>query len=239
MLTTDGGLLDGRLRYRQPAEGFRSGIEPVLLAASVPALPGQHVLEAGTGAGAGLLCLHARVPDVESTGVELDPEIAALAAFNAASNGFSRMRVVTADILTVALAGPFDHAMANPPYHPEGPTSPLAARERAKRGPAALIRAWVGRLAASIRPRGTVTMILPSSAVHTCVGALAESGCACTVIFPLWPKPGRDAKLVLVRGIRGARAPMRLAAGLILHRPDGEFTGEAQEILRTGHKLAL
>ena len=65
MLTSDGCLLDGRVRYAQPAsgsDGYRTGIEPVLLAASIPAQAGQRVLEAGVGAGAGLICLAARVP---------------------------------------------------------------------------------------------------------------------------------------------------------------------------------
>ena len=60
MDTTEGTLLGGRVRYAQPARGYRTGIEPVLLAAAVPAVPGQAVLEAGTGAGAALLCLAAR-----------------------------------------------------------------------------------------------------------------------------------------------------------------------------------
>ena len=59
---TDGHLLGGRVSYAQPREGFRSGIEPVLLAAAIPARPGEHVLEGGSGAGAALLCLAARVP---------------------------------------------------------------------------------------------------------------------------------------------------------------------------------
>lgn len=239
MLTTEGGLLQGRLRYRQPAQGFRSGIEPVFLAASIPALPGQHVLEAGTGAGAALLCLHARIPDVESTGVERDPDLAGLAANNAAENGFSRMRIVTGDILATALAASFDHVMTNPPYHAAGPASPVAARERAKRGSVPLLRAWIARLAASVRPRGTMTVVVPSGAVPTCVEAMAESGCACTVVFPLWPRQGNDAKLVLVRGVRGSRAPMRLAAGLTLHEADGRFTDAAQAVLRGGSPLLL
>ncbi|HJS85951.1 MAG TPA: SAM-dependent methyltransferase, partial [Acetobacteraceae bacterium] len=61
MDVTGGTLLGGRVRYAQPAEGFRSGIEPVLLAAAVPARPGECVLEGGSGAGAGLLCLAARI----------------------------------------------------------------------------------------------------------------------------------------------------------------------------------
>ena len=48
-------FLGERLRIRQPATGYRAGSDPVFLAASVPALPGQSVLELGTGAGTALL----------------------------------------------------------------------------------------------------------------------------------------------------------------------------------------
>ena len=206
MLTTDGTLLNGRLLYRQPAEGFRSGIEPVFLAASVPAVAGERVLEAGTGAGAALLCLHARVCGVELVGVELDPDIACLSAANAAANGLVSMRVLAGDILSVALPDPFDHAIANPPYHPRGPASPVPERERAKRGEDDLIRRWVIRLAAAVRARGTVTVVLPSGAVPTAVEAMESAGCGGLVLYPLWPKAGRDAKLVLLRGVRGSRS---------------------------------
>ena len=125
MVTTDGHLLGGRVSYRQPSTGFRSGIEPVLLAASVPAKPGEHVLEAGTGAGAALLCLSARVPEVRATGVEADAAMAGLAMANASSNGFTRVEIIPDRIEAAASGQTFDHALANPPYHPlAGTASP-------------------------------------------------------------------------------------------------------------------
>ncbi len=66
-------LLGGRLRHDQPPDGHRSGIEPVLLAAGVPAKPGEAVLEAGTGSGAALMCLAARVSRLAGLGLEIDP----------------------------------------------------------------------------------------------------------------------------------------------------------------------
>jgi tRNA1Val (adenine37-N6)-methyltransferase len=72
--------------YRQPIDGYRTGIEPVLLAASVPARSGQRVVEAGTGAGAGLLCLLARVAGLSAIGIERDADMAALARRNLADN---------------------------------------------------------------------------------------------------------------------------------------------------------
>ena len=239
MLTTQDGLLNGRLSYHQPAKGFRSGIEPVFLAASVPAREGERVLEAGTGAGAALLCLHARVAGLESLAVELDPEMAALARTNAAANGFDAMQVLTGDVLSADLPDGFDHAIANPPYHPPGSASPVPARETAKRGDAALIRAWVLRMAATLRPRGTLTLILPAGALPGCLSAMTEADCACSVLYPLWPRAERDTKLVLVRGVKGSAAPLRLSAGMILHLSDGSYTGAAQAILREGLALVF
>lgn len=235
-----GHLLGGRVIYHQPETGFRSGIEPVLLAASVPARAGDHVLEGGTGAGAALLCLGARTPGVRATGVEVDPTAADLATANARANGFAGIEIITGRIETAVLHRPFDHAFANPPYHlPNGTASPDATLEIAKRGSAALMSGWMSKLGGVLRHRGTLTLIVPAAMIPACLAAMAENGCPCTVLFPLWPKAGRPAKLVLLRGVKNARTPMLLAAGLVLHEPDGSFTAAAQAILRSGSALNL
>jgi tRNA1(Val) A37 N6-methylase TrmN6 len=238
VVTTEGRLLGGRVIHIQPESGFRSGIEPVLLAASVPAQSGEHVLEAGTGTGAALLCLHARVPSLRSVGVERDADVADLARANARANGFADMAVVTGPIESVTLARDFDHALANPPYHPAtGTMSPMSVREAAKRGSSSLLQIWVGRLAACLRHRGSLTLVMPSGMVPDGLIAMAAAHCPCTTLYPLWPKAGRAAKLVLLRGIRDSKAPMALSPGLVLHRPDGLFTPETESLLRDG--LAL
>jgi tRNA1Val (adenine37-N6)-methyltransferase len=240
MVITDDRLLGGRVIYRQPASGFRSGIEPVLLAASVPARNGEHVLEAGTGAGAALLCLSARVPGVCATGVESDAATAGLAVENAGANGLPGIEIIAGRIETASFQRRFDHAIANPPYHPaDGTASPDTSRDAAKRGSDALTAVWIGRLAGSLRDRGSLTLIVPASLCPACLAAMAQANCRCTVLFPLWPKADRAAKLVLLRGVKNARTPMRLAPGLVLHNPDGSFTDAAQAILGGGAVLEL
>ena len=71
-------LLDGKERHAQPVEGHRTGIEPVLLAACIPARPGERVLEGGTWSGAALLCPAHRVPGVVGLGIEVDAAMAAV-----------------------------------------------------------------------------------------------------------------------------------------------------------------
>jgi tRNA1Val (adenine37-N6)-methyltransferase len=237
--TTAGFLLGGKVRYRQTREGYRSGIEPVLLAAAVPARPGELVLEAGTGAGAGLLCLAIRVPGIGGVGVERDPVLAGLARENLAANGCEGIAVVEADIEALGEGERFAHAFANPPWHGPAGTPPAhAGRVGAKRGGERLA-AWVAALGRRIEPRGTLTLVLPAARMAEALEAAAAGGCGSGTIFPLWPRVGGEAKLVLVQAVRGGRSPLRLAAGLVLHEPDGRFTDAAEAVLRGGAGLSL
>ena len=59
-------LLGGRVKARQPDQGFRGGHDAVFLAAAVPG-GGASVLELGAGAGSASLCLAARRPDLSRT----------------------------------------------------------------------------------------------------------------------------------------------------------------------------
>ena len=240
MDTTDGTLLGGRVRYRQPAQGHRTGIEPVLLAAAVPARPGDRVLEAGLGAGAGLLCLAARVPGLQGTGIELDPDTAALARCNLRDNGLPGWSVLEMDLLALRTPGAYAHAFANPPWHDAaGTPSPDRRRLLAKRDAGAGLESWASVLSDAVQPGGTVTLVVPGASAVRGLRALHGAGCGGLVLLPLWPKPGRDARLAIVQGRRGSRAPDRVAPGLVLHHEHGGHTAEADAVLRGGGTLAV
>jgi tRNA1(Val) A37 N6-methylase TrmN6 len=235
-----GHLLGGRVIHAQQDTGHRSGIEPVLLAATIAARPGAHVLECGSGAGAGLLCLAARLPGITGVGIERDPSLVELAGANAAANGFAALRFVAGDVAMAAGLGPFDHAFANPPWHDAaGTVSPDAGRALARRAPAALPGIWVQSMAAALRPRGTISLILPAARLAPWLAACTAAGCGSVTLLPLWPRAGRAAKLVIIRAVRGGRGPMRLLPGLVLHAPAGGYSAAAEAVLRGGEALAL
>lgn len=244
---SEGHLLGGRVRYAQPRQGFRSGIEPVLLAAAVPVQAHEVVIEAGCGAGAALLCLAARVGGMRGCGVERDPALAALAARNIAANGWEgRLFIVAGDI--AALLSPkglppeesVDHVCANPPWHdPAATPSPDSARRCAKIAPADLVARWVGALSARLRRGGTMTLILPASQTTRALAAFAAAGLGDAALMPLWPRAGKPARLILIQARKGISRGETLLPGLVLHDAGGGFTEAAEAVLRHGAALLL
>lgn len=229
-------FLDGRVRVTQPQTGFRSGLDAVMLAAAIPAAPGQSVLELGAGAGTASLCLAARVPGLALTGVEIDAAAAVLARANAAANG-TDAHFIAADIFALppALKRDFDHVLANPPFHGEGQVSPDAARAAALMDGGTL-QDWLKLGLQRTVSGGFFTAILRANRLNEALAALPEKGvCA----FPLWPHAGEAPKRVIVQARKGSAAPFALLPGLVLHQPDSSWTPQADAVLRRGNALAL
>ena len=232
-------FLNGKVLASQTADGFRSGLDAVMLAASVPAAAGDEILELGSGAGVAALCLAARIPGCLVRGLEIDARLVALATANADANGVSdRVHFSVGD----ALAPPaefrreFAHVFCNPPFHgEEGQASPDAARAAALHDAGKLgdwLRAGLKRTASG----GTFTAILRADRLGEALAALPHRG---TLVLPLWPKAGVQAKRAIVQVRKGARHPLGFLPGLILHQEDGRYTREADAVLRDGAALPL
>jgi tRNA1(Val) A37 N6-methylase TrmN6 len=241
-LTAD-TLLDGRVRLTQPKGGYRVAIDPVLLAAAVPAGAGERVLDAGAGTGAASLCLAARVPGCRITALEIDRDLQRLLSQNVDDNGLARrIEAVVGDLERPPLRlqpASFDHVMTNPPYLPAASASPSPAPARARAHVEGLgLAPWLAACARMLRSGGRLTVIHRGDRLGEVLAALFGK-VGETIVFPLWPLAGRPAKRILVQGRKGARGPLRLAAGLVLHDPDGRYGEATDRVLRGGAPLHL
>lgn len=232
-------FLGGRLRLAQ-VPGYRAGADPVFLAAAVPAAAGESVLEFGCGAGTALLCLGARVEGLRLAGLERDAEAAALARANAAANAIDA-EIVTGDVAAMpgALrAESFDHVMMNPPFFRAGSASLEAARRRARHADTPL-STWLDAGLRRLRPGGSIVIVQRAERVPELLSGLGDRAGA-LALRPLAPRQGREAKLFLLTGCKGARAPFRLLPPFVLHAGDShlsdddDYTPGATAILRDG-----
>ncbi|MBM2577238.1 methyltransferase [Jannaschia sp. Os4] len=237
MSHTEDRFLGGRVVLRQPARGFRSGSDAVLLAAACPAQAGEAVLDLGCGAGAAMACVAARVPGVVVAGLERDAGAAALARANVPG-----ARVIEGDALDPPPAAKrqWDHVICNPPYLPAGSgrAAADAAREAALReaGPGG-VRAWTRAAMRRAGPKGTVTLVARADRLADLLGTMAP-GLGDLAVLPLASQPGAPAHRVIVRGRKAARGPLRLLPPLVLH--DGAVPSAAAEaVLRHAGPLTL
>lgn len=231
----ENALLGGRVRLRQPASGYRAGMDAALLAAAVTADPGQRLVEAGCGAGAVLMQIAARRTGVILTGLERDPTMAALALGNAELNR-ADARIMEGDVAagfrTLDLP-PFDWAVCNPPFFDD--PGALRAPAPAKRGAWMAddgLKAWTGFLLKAVREGGRIVVIHRAERLAELL-ALLGAKAGSFAVRPIHPYADEPAKRVLVQAIKTGRGPLRLLPPLVMHKRGGaKHTAEAEAILR-------
>jgi tRNA1(Val) A37 N6-methylase TrmN6 len=246
---TEDAVLGGALRLRQPRRGHRVGHDAVLLAAGCPAQPGEHLVDLGAGVGAAGLAVAARVAGITVTLVEIDPDLAALAAQNAELNGLAaRVRSIALDAgapaRAFAAAGLAPESIArvvmNPPFNDpvRQKASPDRRRRLAHAAPRETLAAWIRTAARLLRPRGTLTLIFRADGLMDLVRAL-DAIFGAIAVLPIYPKPSEPAVRILVRATKASRAPLALLPGLFLNDAGGRPTPEAEALLRAGATLPL
>lgn len=234
---TASALMGGRLRLIQPAKGYRAGMDAALLAAALPLSPGARALEVGCGPGAALLQAAARHPGGTLVGVERDPAALRLAERNITANGVGdRVSALPGDVGAGfrALAQPrFDLAFANPPFFDDpaalrGPAPERAGAWLADDG----LPPWVAFLIDAVKDGGQVVLIHRADRLADLLAALSPRA-GSVRIRPIQPYADQPAKRVIVRAVRGGRAPLQLLPALVLHdRSGAKHTAEADAILR-------
>lgn len=239
---THDAFLGGLLHLYQPRHGYRAGVDPVLLAASVPAQAGQSVLELGCGVGAAILCLGARVPALRLTGIEREPAFAELAL----RNGGDALEVVTADLREMPLhlrQRQFDHVLANPPYFDRAASvaSDDPARESAH-GEDTPLAQWVKTAAKRLAPKGQAHFIHRVERLPDLLRAMPHD-LGSVEVLPLAARVGRDPDRVIVRARKNGRAAFRLHGAIVMHQGaqhdrDGKrYATEIDNVLRNGAAL--
>jgi tRNA1(Val) A37 N6-methylase TrmN6 len=236
---TEDAFLGGKLRLRQPKSGHRAGHDAMLLAAATPARSGDRVVDLGAGVGAAGLAVAKRVAGIGLVLVEIDPALAALARGNAASNGIAAETIVldvtsAADTFAAAGLAPdsIDVVLMNPPFNDPSrhQTSPNKAREIAHVAAGTTLEGWVHAGRRMLRSGGVLTLIWRAEGLAEVLVALGR-GFGSLTILPVHGDARSPAIRILVRAVKGGKAPVRILAALVLNNEPGVSNKQVEDIL--------
>ena len=241
VVMSEDDFLGGRISLLQPKKGHhRSGTDAVLLAACTPARPGELVVDLGSGVGAAGLCVAARVGGLRLLAVEIDPDVAAIAATNIARSAqyLAAASVICCDValrgeprklagLTENLA---HHVIANPPYYrPERfQTSPNEARATAHMLTDEGMEPWFRTAVSILKSGGTFTVVQRADELPALL-KLMEGRFGGVTVQPFSPREGEAAHRVVVQGKKQSRAPFRLLPAIALHDAGTDTPGACVE----------
>jgi len=232
MICTDDALFDGRLVCRQHRDGYRFSVDSVLVAHFCRPQQKDRVLDIGCGCGVIDLILCHRYPELQVTGLELQPALAKLARANAAANDFQhRFQVREGDLRQIrALMQPesFDLVVSNPPYRRPGSgrinrdDECAIARHELTADLASVVRA----AAFCVRNRGMVVCIYPADRLATLVAALQAHRLVPKRLQPVYSYPEDDrARLVMVEAVKNGGEGLQLLAPFYIYQyPDGPYS---------------
>jgi tRNA1(Val) A37 N6-methylase TrmN6 len=236
---TEDAFLGGQLRLRQPKSGHRAGHDAMLLAAATPARPGYRVVDFGAGIGAAGLAVARRVAGIKLVLVEIDAGLAALARDNAASNAIAADVIVldvtaAADAFAASGLSPdsVDVVLMNPPFNDPARhrVSPDKARETAHVATEATLENWIHAGRRILKSGGILSLIWRADGLAEVLAALGR-GFGSLSIQPVHGDGNSPAIRVLVRAIKGGKAPAQLFAALLLNDESQMPNKQLQDIL--------
>lgn len=233
-------FLGGRLKLYQPKKGYRVTSDSVFLAASIAPKKGDKILDIGAGSGAILSCLSSRLDDIENIimhGLEYQEDLIKLANQNAAHVRYFHGDLFGEDVLE---PNSYHHVVSNPPYYDKGTVteSPYATKAMAHGKGMDSLKFWIERCVRMVRPRGYITIVHRADRMDDIIEALNQK-CGAMIIYPFYSKAGQDANRVIIRAQKDAKGLLSLKSGMIVHKSNGEYSTQAENILRHAHYLDI
>jgi len=236
-------FLGGRLCLKQPIKGYRITSDSVFLAATITLKKGDKLLDVGAGSGGLLSLIAARsesnAEDFTMHGIEIQQDLLQLARENA-SPGIEYFQGDIFKNVEGCEPNSYHHVISNPPYYEKGKisSSPYKSKAIAHGNGLPDLKVWIDRCLRMVRPKGYLTIVHRADRLDDIITAL-NSKAGGMIIYPLRSKAEKDANRVIIRAQKDTNGLLALKFGMIVHKSDGNYTDEAENILRHAHFLDI
>ena len=242
--TDDTGF--GNIRVIQ-TKGSGYGVDAVLLAGfaagetgAAGIREGGRAADLGTGSGiVGFILTH-KVAGITVTGIENNEEAAGRAQQACLLNGLEdRVTISVLDVNEIEGKHDYDAVVSNPPYFrrdsvPEEARSRTDGRYTARHETTADIWDFARAAASMLKNGGSLYLVHRPDRLPDIFEAMRAAGIEPKTLQMVVPVHGEPANIVLVHGIAGAGAELRILPEIAVRNGNGDYTDDILRLYERG-----
>ncbi|MGC6174448.1 tRNA1(Val) (adenine(37)-N6)-methyltransferase [Lacrimispora sp. 38-1] len=220
----------------QNRDGFCFGMDAVLLSGFAKVKPGEKAVDLGTGTGIIPILLEAKNEGIHYTGLEIQEEVADMAARSVALNHLEdKITIVRGDIKEASRlfgAASFDVVTSNPPYMNDshGLKNPDLPKAISRHEVLCTLEDVTREAARLLRPGGRFYLVHRPHRLIEIITALKCVGLEPKRMKMVHPFADKEANMVLVEAVRGGRSMIKVEAPVIVYKEPGVYTDEIYTI---------
>ena len=220
----------------QKKDGFCFGMDAVLLSGFAAVKPGEKAIDLGTGTGIIPILLEAKYEGEHYTGLEIQDEVAEMAARSVALNHLEeKVSIVKGDIKEASRlfgAASFDVVTSNPPYMNDahGLKNPDLPKAIARHEVLCTLDDVAREAAKLLRPGGRFYMVHRPHRLIEIITALTKYKLEPKRMKMVHPFVDKEANMVLIEAVRGGKSMIKEEAPIVVYREPGVYTQEIYDI---------
>ncbi len=220
----------------QNRDGFCFGMDAVLLSGFAKVKPEEKAIDLGTGTGIIPRLLEAKNQGMHYTGLEIQEEVADMAARSVALNHLEdKITIVRGDIKEASRlfgAASFDVVTSNPPYMNDahGLKNPDLPKAISRHEVLCTLEDVAREAARLLRPGGRFYLVHRPHRLIEIITALKSVGMEPKRMKMVHPFADKEANMVLIEAVRGGRSMIKVEAPVIVYKEPGVYTDEIYTI---------
>ena len=224
------------LRLLQKKDGFRFGMDTVLLADFAAVRAQDRVADFGTGSGVLPLLLFGRGKGSEFHGIEIQQEAAEMAERTMRINHLeNRVTIYTADAGSAwEIFEPcsMDAVVCNPPYGRAGASlkNPMQSRAVARHQEEDTLERFFISAGRILNGKGKISRVYPAEQMLALMQAMQQAGLEPKRFRLVYPFADKPANLVLAEGVKDAKPLLQPMPPLIVYQEPGVLTNELKSV---------
>ena len=235
----------GGLKLIQKKNGFRFGMDSVLLADFARIRSSDYVADFGCGTGIIPLLLHGRGKGKQYIGIEIQEDMAEMARRTVALNHLEGIiRIMCADISTIPdmiSACSVDAVICNPPYGMPGQVlkNQMEQVATARHQEENTLNCFFASAFRILKGKGKIFLVYPAAQMFSLMTKLHEQHLEPKRFRLVYPDLDHPSNLVLLEAVKDARPRLHPMPPLIICNQNGTLTNELKSIYHIDQKTIV